>query len=75
MRAHIESTDQIVTISPNIKARVWKGVTESGVPFQCLIPSIAVEAWERSDEFDAELKAIPHAPAPDHRAYDPRVIL
>lgn len=43
----IESTGQIVEISSgqsSVEARVWEGVTESGVPVVCLVTRIAVRA-------------------------------
>lgn len=66
MRITIESTAKIVTLvvdGHEVPARVWQGLTESGIPVQCFITRIAPEI-SKSDpriddltvEFEVELK-------------------
>lgn len=55
MKMQIESTDQITDMG-NVPVRVWKGITESGVPCLVFVHRIAVLNSEDQSQFDAELK-------------------
>lgn len=60
MKAKIESTDQIVTINAvgapgYTKARVWEGITESGVAFTAYIPLVQVHKDADNAQFEREL--------------------
>lgn len=66
VKVTLESTTKIVdiqTVDGSVKARVWQGQTDSGVPVQAFIPLISPEV-RRSDphhdeltaEFDRDLK-------------------
>lgn len=58
MKITIESTDKIVTLTGqqvgggNVKARVWQGETDSGIPVQCFIPLIRPEIPESNPDID-----------------------
>ena len=62
MKITIESTAKIVTLiqgRSEIAARVWQGATDSGIPVQCFITSIAPEVLKtdpRIDELTAEFE-------------------
>lgn len=51
MKASIESTDIITTLD-GVPARVWRGVTEAGVPFVAFIHRVSVEVDEDATEFE-----------------------
>ena len=76
MKITIESTTKIVTLN-DVLARVWEGVTESGVPVHRFItrlaPTIPVND-ARQEEFQREL-AEQKAPTPDVAAYPLKMIL
>ncbi len=69
MKVALESTDLIIKIKSHrhdgveIEARVWEGVTESGIPIQAMICQLAVQDSQRQDEFTAELIERPRPPA------------
>ncbi len=54
MQLQIESTDQITTME-NVPVRVWKGVTEAGVPCIVFVHRIAVLNSEDQTQFEREL--------------------
>ena len=54
MKLMIESTDEITSME-NVPVRVWKGVTESGVPCIVFVHRIAVLNSEDQSQFDTEL--------------------
>jgi hypothetical protein len=63
MKITIESTTKIVDLIIDsefaVPARVWQGVTESGIPVQCFITRIAPEIPKsdpRIDELTAEFE-------------------
>lgn len=51
----LENTTQTVEIN-GVTARVWEGVTESGIPVQAIIVRIAAPASADLRQFEAELK-------------------
>lgn len=55
MRIAIESTTKIVHLN-GVKARVWEGVTESGIPVLCFVTRIAVKDGLDTSEFEKELQ-------------------
>lgn len=58
MKATIESTD-IITSVDGQPARVWKGITLSGVPFLAFIPRLSVGVEEDASQFEQELLEMP----------------
>lgn len=81
MTITIHSTTKIVTLSDGrgyeIQARVWEGVTPSGVPVHCFVTRIAPaipKDDERQAEFIEQLRECA-APTADVRAYPARMIL
>lgn len=61
MKATITSTNQIVDIKaighPGMtKARVWEGVTDSGVQFTAYIPIVQVLKADDNSQFESELQ-------------------
>lgn len=62
MQLMIESTDEITSME-NVPVRVWRGVTQSGVPCIVFVHRIAVHNSQDQSQFDAELtQKLP----PDH---------
>lgn len=59
MTVTVHSTDQIVEINGGLKARVWEGVTESGVKVQMLVPRISALRTEDLSQFERELEEQP----------------
>jgi hypothetical protein len=58
----IESTDQITTVVTNtgeVQARLWEGMTDSGIAVVAFITRIAVREQENQVEFEAELRDCP----------------
>ena len=77
MKITLENTTTIVTIvkdGAQIPARVWCGVTDTGIKVQALITRIAADAAENLKQFDAELQGT-SAPSPESCAYPLRMIL
>jgi hypothetical protein len=75
----MQSTDRMVTMkSPNggtYRARVWEGVTESGVPFVAYIGMIQCATEHRRAEFERDLKEHKPPSGETIRAIDARFIL
>jgi hypothetical protein len=80
MKITIESTSKIVEIvdlehTTPVKARVWEGITESGIKVIALIPRIAVKNGQDISQFEAELEE-QRAPSVDaQQAWPLRMIL
>ena len=77
MKITLENTPTIVTIvkdGAQTPARVWCGVTDTGIKVQALITRIAADAAENLKQFDAELQGT-SAPSPESCAYPLRMIL
>jgi hypothetical protein len=76
MKITVVSTEKIVHVN-GVKARLWEGETESGIPVHCFIPLIAptippLDA--RQKEFLAELKQT-KAPSAEMETYPARLVL
>lgn len=78
MRITIENTDQIIKLATNtggeIPARVWKGVTDSGIECQVLVTRIAVHKEADNSAFERELTEPPTARI-EGRAWDLRFFI
>lgn len=83
MKATIESTSKVVTLivsEPNrsvtreMPARIWEGVTESGVKFHAYIVRVAVALDQDQSQFENELTEA-RAPSADVAAIPLRLIL
>ena len=74
MKITINSTTLIATLN-GVPARIWEGVTESGIPVTCYVTRIAIDKDEpRAAEFENELTE--HAPpSPEVAAIPLRLIL
>lgn len=59
MTIHIESTTKIVYLqipgATAVPARVWEGVTHSGIPVHVFITRIGVKDSEDTSQFEREL--------------------
>lgn len=56
MQIQIHSTDKIVTLN-NIPARIWEGITDSGVKVHAYITRIAIDKDEpNTEQFEKELQ-------------------
>lgn len=73
MRITLEPTSQFAEAN-GVRARVWQGTTESGVPLQALIMQVAVHKDHDQSQFLAELKEV-DAPRPDVQVFPARFIL
>lgn len=74
MKIIINSTTLVATLN-GVPARIWEGVTESGIPVTCYVTRIAIDKDEpRHEEFSNELDE--HAPpSPEIATYPLRLIL
>lgn len=77
MKAKIESTKVLVFLDKamTVQARVWEGVSESGVPFTAYIAEVQVHRDADNSEFEAELNEHKFPDADTCRAVDARMIL
>lgn len=56
MNVQLHSTEKIVHIN-NVPARIWEGITESGIKVHAYITRIAIDKDEpNSEQFDMELQ-------------------
>lgn len=72
MKITIESTSKIVTLvvpGGEVRARVWQGETENGIPVQCFITRIAPEISQSHPQIDELTKEFE---IDLHRQADPR---
>jgi hypothetical protein len=58
MKVQMESTDLIGEVN-GVPARIWEGVTESGVPFMAFVTRVMVHKDHSQTEFDSEVRASP----------------
>lgn len=54
MKITVESTTKIVQVN-GVHARIWEGLTETGIPIQCFMTRIAVSKEYNSEQFEKEL--------------------
>ena len=73
MKITVESTTKIVEFN-QCPARVWEGVTETGIPVHVFITRVAVANEADTSQFDRELREC-RRPSPDVQAYPLRMIL
>ena len=74
MTIHITSTTKIVHLN-GVPARIWEGMTESGIRVHCFVTRIAVGKDENVEQFEAELSK-QRIPSPEvASAYPDRMIL
>lgn len=58
MKITIESTNTLTEID-RVPVRVWRGVTERGVPCIVFVHRLAVDKAEDAAQFEAELREVP----------------
>lgn len=77
MKATITSTDRIVTADKagTVKARVWEGISEAGVPFTAYVTFVQVHRNEDNSEFERELSEHKAPNADTVRAIDARFVI
>ena len=73
MKIALESTTKIVSIN-GVPARVWEGVTDSGVRVHAFITRIAVAVQDDATQFEAELTEC-RTPSPEIEGIPARLIL
>jgi hypothetical protein len=74
VKLQIESTDKVVTLN-GVPARLWEGMTPSGIPVVAFITRVAVPDGHPTEQFERELQE--HAPPKPELAgaFDARLIL
>lgn len=77
MKATMTSTNAVVSIDQEgkIKARVWEGVTEAGVPFTAYIALCQVHKGADNTQFERELSEHKPPERATQRAIDARFII
>jgi hypothetical protein len=74
MNVQLHSTEKIVHLN-NVPARIWEGVTESGVKVHAYITRIAIDKDEpNSEQFEKELQEH-RPPSPEIQAIPLRMII
>ena len=63
MKITIESTDILAEYNGR-ECRVWRGITESGIPCDVLVPCLRVRSDQQCSQFEAELKELPEPRLP-----------
>ena len=79
MKITIESTTKVVELNvrgfpSGVPARIWEGVTDSGIPVHCYVTRIAVAYDQDNSQFERELKEC-RAPSAGIDAIPPWMIL
>lgn len=78
MKICIESTSRLVEFVTEsgavVVARIWEGVTESGIPVHCFVTRIAADKGADLSQFERELQE-QRAPSAAMDAYPLRMIL
>lgn len=75
MKITIESTNKIVEFN-GVPARIWEGMTESGIKVHCFVTRIAIDENEtRTTEFEDELSETRKPSAEIEACYPSRLIL
>jgi len=78
MKVTLESTSKITFLVVNgqeVPARVWEGMTESGIPCHAFITRIAVNAQHDASDFERDLQETRAPSAELQRAIPIRMIL
>jgi hypothetical protein len=70
----MHSTTKIVDVN-GVPARIWEGVTESGIDVHCFVTRIAVAAKEDTSQFEAELQECQPPSLAVERAYPLSLVL
>lgn len=73
MKITVENTDKIVELN-GVPARIWEGLTDSGIPIHVFVTRIAVNRENDTTQFETELKRT-KPPSPDVLAYPTRLII
>jgi hypothetical protein len=73
MKVTIESTSKLVEVN-GVPARVWEGVTASGIPVQCFVTRVAIHPDHDQAQFEQELAQC-RAPSAEAEAIPMRMIL
>lgn len=84
MRILLESTTKVVELS-GVPARIWEGVTESGIPIYAYVTRMPVDEQERrgltvaplayQEQFDRELNETNRVASPALQAIALRLVL
>lgn len=75
MKITIQPTAQIVTVNGH-QARVWSGVTETGIPCDLLVARVAVAETAGPEAHAAFARELLEKPAPRvSTAFDPRFFI
>ena len=74
MNVQLKSTTKIVELN-GVPARVWEGVTESGIECHAFITRIAVADFLNTEEFEKELKECEPPSEKVNEAYPLRMVL
>ena len=75
MTITITSTEKIVQLQPyGIAARIWEGITDTGIPVHCFVSRIVVSKEDDTTQFEKELQEH-KPPSADVAAYPLRLIL
>jgi hypothetical protein len=73
MKITISSTTKTVQIN-GVRARIWEGHTESGIPVHCYVSRVAVPTDQDQTQFQRELQEH-QAPSAEVNAIPLRLIL
>ncbi|MCU6767357.1 hypothetical protein OCV73_00070 [Barnesiella propionica] len=75
MKIIIENTNKIVELN-GVPARIWEGLTDSGIKVHCFITRIAVDKNElRISEFEKELQETRNLSPELEKYYPSKLIL
>lgn len=75
MTITITSTEKIVQLQPyGIPARIWEGVTDSGIAVHCFVTRIAVNKDADTTQFEKELQEH-NPPSAEIQSYPLKLIL
>jgi hypothetical protein len=74
MNIQIHSTTKVVEFN-GVPARVWEGITKSGIEVHCFITRIAVNKNEDCTQFEKELQEHKPPVNADIQSYPLRMIL
>ncbi len=73
MRITVESTTKKVQLN-GVPARIWEGMTDSGIPVHVYITRVAVEEGQNQEQFERELDQH-RAPSPAVQAISLKLVL